>query len=417
MARGVVLSVHGTLEAQLVSEIDRSGEAQVVRRCADMTEVLAAVAARIGAIAVLDVRSGVNRSHVVSLRQQGAIPVVLCPSDQVNHWRSLGAVSLSQEISPAELATQIVEFGRDGVTPPAATVRPVAQTRHAKVTLVTGPIGTGKSTIALSLARAFAAAGQSTVVVDTDIWRPALALMTGQDPDRPGLASLTRRSREQILTYERIQPTLRPLADQLHLIGGLARPRQWREVNDDTLIGLVDGLSANSHQIVLDGPALLVGESEAEWDTGPSRNRSFAALLGRSDRLIVVGQSDVVGLARLIEYLDELKDHSGLEPVVVVNRVRRAAAGRRTTRSLGQILHEYAGVERAYLVPDDSVHVDQALLRGEFLGDRAPESEANQAILRLASDLAGEPVRGRRGTRKSRKKPRHTRPAPATASD
>jgi Flp pilus assembly CpaE family ATPase len=86
---------------------------------------------------------------------------------------------------------------------------------------------------------------------------------------------------------------------------------------------------------------------------------------------------------------------------VVVNRVRRTAAGPAAERQIREALHRYAGVADLVLVPDDPAALDAALLSGRTLAEAAPGSPVRRELRTLAADVAGLSVpRSRRALRR-----------------
>lgn len=92
MSVGVLLALDGQVESEVVRLLDSPGSGvRVVRRCADVPEVLAAAAAGLGALAVLDAEMpGVDRSVVARLRDAGVRTVLVAAADQVERCTALG---------------------------------------------------------------------------------------------------------------------------------------------------------------------------------------------------------------------------------------------------------------------------------------------------------------------------------------
>lgn len=108
MATGVLLALRGPLEEHLVSAIGRTRGLRVVRRCADVAELLAAALAGLGAIAVVDAESGVDRSLITRLRGAGTRTLVLCDGVDAARLRGLGALALERGTSEADILGAVV---------------------------------------------------------------------------------------------------------------------------------------------------------------------------------------------------------------------------------------------------------------------------------------------------------------------
>jgi MinD-like ATPase involved in chromosome partitioning or flagellar assembly len=116
-----------------------------------------------------------------------------------------------------------------------------------------------------------------------------------------------------------------------------------------------------------------------------------------ADRVIVVGRSDPVGLARVVRSLHDLsaaRTGSSLPPVVVMNHLRSGAAwsARDVTDAVGRL----AGIEPAVFIPADFATVDTAVLRGTVPVRIAPDSAFARAFGELVDVL--EPL-GAQGVR------------------
>lgn len=115
MSVGVLLALDGQVESELVRLLDSPGSGvRVVRRCADVPEVLAAAAAGLGALAVLDADvPGVDRSVVARLRDAGVRTVLVAAADQVERCTALGPDAVAQAgVGAAALADAVTALAR-----------------------------------------------------------------------------------------------------------------------------------------------------------------------------------------------------------------------------------------------------------------------------------------------------------------
>jgi Flp pilus assembly CpaE family ATPase len=133
----------------------------------------------------------------------------------------------------------------------------------------------------------------------------------------------------------------------------------------------------------------LEQDEELSYDTAtPRRNGATLVTLEQADVVLAVGSADPVGLQRLVRGLAELSElRPGLEPVVVVNRLRSSAVGGSPESRVREALARYAGVEDVVVVPDDRPALDAALLAGRSLTETASGSPARRAVVDLATRL------------------------------
>ncbi|WP_127131809.1 hypothetical protein [Georgenia sp. SYP-B2076] len=136
MSVGALLALTGPVEVELVQALDAPGTGvRVVRRCADVPEVLAAAAAGLGAVVVLSADlPGVDRTVVARLHAAGVAAVLVAQERDRKRCAALGA----DRVEPAEtpvvaLADVVVALaraaGRQGPAGPTPPDGPGA--RHA----------------------------------------------------------------------------------------------------------------------------------------------------------------------------------------------------------------------------------------------------------------------------------------------
>lgn len=89
--RGVLLWLTGPDEPDVLAALDEADGLQVVRRCADLAELLAAGAAGLGSAAVLALGRGVDRSRIGTLRAEGVVVVLVASTAEAARATALGA--------------------------------------------------------------------------------------------------------------------------------------------------------------------------------------------------------------------------------------------------------------------------------------------------------------------------------------
>jgi Flp pilus assembly CpaE family ATPase len=116
-----------------------------------------------------------------------------------------------------------------------------------------------------------------------------------------------------------------------------------------------------------------------------------------ADTVIAVGAADPVGVQRLVRALGDLHEVvPGVEPLVVLTKVRRGVVGAEPHKQLSEALERYAGVREITFLPYEREPLDDALRQGRLLADVAPESAVRQALAVLAATLDGRPPPARR---------------------
>ena len=454
MSLPVLTAVTGGWEAPLVAGLERArGEVHVVRRCADLAELIAAAQAGLGSAAVV---SGdlhrLDREALAQLHRAGVAVVGLAdPLDPAAGARltDLGAARvLSADSSPEEVAVAVVDAVRDlsawadgpalrrstagspggpvavgrgtaadlAVSDPADALRPgswsgaagrlepldepTGRGERGRLVAVWGPTGApGRTTVALTLAGEFAAVGARTLLIDADTYGSSVAQTLGLLDESGGIAGAVRSANAGVLDLERLARLTPTLSPTLRVLTGLPRPARWPELRPSGLEVLWERARELARWTVVDCGFGLEADEELSFDTSaPRRNGATLATLTAADVVLAVGCADPVGLQRLVRGLEDLAEVLGptRSPQVVITRVRAEAVGPDPARRITDALARYAGVDEVVLVPDDRPGCDAAMLAGRLLVEAVPGSPIRRPIAalaaRLEARLAAEPA-------------------------
>ena len=108
-------------------------------------------------------------------------------------------------------------------------------------------------------------------------------------------------------------------------------------------------------------------------------------MLEAADTVLCVSGADPVALQRSIRALGELRDVlPDVEPVLVVNQVRRGPVPGDPRAEIAAALERFAGREVRFFLPADRRATDAALAAGRTLAEVAPRSP-----LRVGAAVAG----------------------------
>ena len=449
MTLTVLTAVVGTREAPLVSGLERSATGvQVVRRCADLVELLSAAAAGLARAVVLSADlQRLDRDAVIQLTSAGVAVVGLVePQDvaaadrlaDLGVQRVLSADTSTEEIAQAvtaavaelaELANAPVGTSRAhlGLSDPAAAARPAPRRPGVErsspvrppgqLIAVWGPIGSpGRTTVAITLATELALAGQETLLIDADTHGASIAQALGLLDESAGLAAAARTANQGGLDVGRLADLAPPVSQRLRLLTGLPQSRRWPELRSAALDVVWQHARALAAWTVIDAGFGLEADEELMFDTAaPRRHGATLSAVTAADLVLAVGAAEPIGLQRLLAGLQDLGEvvPIGVPVQVVVTRVRDAAVGVRSAQRVREALERFGGIQDPVLIPDDRVTLDAAMLAGRSLTEHAPSSPACKPLAELAARLtlapggpgpAGsrEPVRGRRWRRSAR---------------
>jgi Flp pilus assembly CpaE family ATPase len=406
-------------EAELVAALGRGDlGVGVVRRCVDLADLLATASTGQARAVLLsaDLRR-LDREALTRLAVAGVAVVGLVPPDDEDaerRLRQLGVRHVLPSDSPPEvLSVAVLEAVSGGASGPADGLAGLAEPRRAlpdpppapaepvvplggdgagRVVAVWGPTGApGRTTVAVGLAGETAAFGRSVLLVDADVYGGVVAQVLGLLDESPGLAAAARLANAGTLDLPGLAGLARQLDPQLRVLTGISRADRWPELRPGAVEAVL-GLARSLAQVtVVDCGFALEQDEELAYDTAaPRRNGATLAALDAADTVVVVGSGDPVGLQRLVRGLADLAQAvPGVQPVVVVNRVRATAVPGDAAGQIRAALGRYAGVSDPVLVPLDVAGLDAALATGRMLSEASPGSPARAALAGLAASLAG----------------------------
>ena len=453
----VLTALGNRWDSRVATLLEGSREVTIVRRCADLPDLVATAAAGLGTVALVSSElRGLDLTVVAQLRSVGVHVVGIAPDgdeDSERRLRQLGVGrvvpgnvelaeledALTEAAPPVDEALVTVERDLDvadhlvaghrptGMPPPTSPAgHPAYPDRGGaevpgewvdedrvdapagRVVAIWGPTGApGRTTIAVTLASELAGLGIPTVLVDADTYGGSVAQALSFLDEAPGLAAATRAADQGTLdlpTLARLAPVASP---GLRVLTGIPKAERWPEIRAAALERVLTLCRSLGQVVVVDCGFSLEDDEELSYDTmAPRRNAATLSTLALADEVVVVGGCDPVGLQRLVRGLQELGTVPTPRPTVLVNRVRSGAVGANPEQRVSEALSRFAGVNEVLFVPDDPSGLDTALLQGRALAECAPQSPVRPAVRSLAEKVAGAPAgsgrRRRRGLRVSR---------------
>lgn len=411
-------------EARLVAALERGDlGVAVVRRCVDVADLLSTAATGQARAALLsaDLRR-LDREALTRLAVAGVAVVALVPpgdEDAERRLRQLGvahvlpsdasAESISAAVveavvaltpSPSDLAALAdprAALPRHEVAPALAEVRPGT----GRLVAVWGPTGApGRTTVAIGAASEVAALGWPTLLVDADVYGGVVAQVLGLLDESPGLAAACRLANNGALDLPALAGLARQLTPALRVLSGIARADRWPELRPSALEVVLSLATSLAAVTVVDCGFCLEQDEELSYDTmAPRRNGATLAILEQADVVLAIGTADPIGVQRLVRGLAELKEAvPGVQPQVVVNRLRASAVPGDAESEVRSALARYAGVEELLFLPLDVPGVDAVVAAGRTLHEAGSGSPTRQGLQELAASLVGAtpPPRKRR---------------------
>ena len=421
----------------LVQELERlHGPVTVVRRCAELPELVAACQSGIARAAIVADDAGeVTAALAERLAASGVALLVLADDEGARQRLSALSIAHAPRGSAAEMLSGLVSDAVDeleGRTPstlladpaaalrswslesPPGAVRPASRgdasadgTGHGKeaeeggsgeedreagtIAAVWGPAGApGRTTFAVNYAAEAAADGKTVLLIDADTYGSSVAASLGLLDESAGVAQACRLADQGLLDRQSLLRSTLSVSlkgRRLLVLTGVTRSDRWIELRPTALGLVLEQARKVADLIVIDCGFSLEADEELSFDTmAPRRNGATLRALELADTVYAVGAADSVGVPRLVRALAELEAAvPGAAPQVVLNKVRAAAVGRSPERQLRDAWERFGpGIPVTAFLPADFATVDAALLAGSALLETAPSSPLRQAIAALA---------------------------------
>jgi len=407
----------GQSREDLVGGLERlHGPVTVVRRCAELPELLAACQSGLARAAVVaDGSEGLTASLVDRLGAVGVAVIALTDNaEEAARLRKIGAASALTGVESAELSDRIADAvaqlrgaARPGslsaaadpaaalATDPAEPEQEAEGRGSGQLIVVWGPAGSpGRTTVAVNIAGEMAADGQEVLLVDADTYGASVAAVLGLLDESAGLAQACRLADHGQLDADALRKVAAVVATasgQFRVLTGITRADRWTEIRATALALVLERAREIADVVVVDTGFCLEADEELSFDTmAPRRNAATLRPLELADTVYAIGAADPVGVPRMVRALAELEDAvPQASPTVLMNKVRSSSVGRDPERQLRDAWERYGPApELKAFLPHDPRAADAALLGGSLLLEAAPESDLRRAIRGLvcASD-------------------------------
>lgn len=284
---------------------------------------------------------------LIDVAQGAGAPTILVGSDSGRDWEALGcATALGDDFSRDQLVDALDHWARRVARSAERTSRRVdlhGPAPAGRLVGVTGPGGTGTSTVAMAVAQDLAQQGSDTVLVDG--CRCAdLAMYHDIGDVIPGLPELVELHRADDADPEQIRSLeFDVTARGYRLLLGMRRSRDWAGMRPRAVGAAIDGLRRTHGAVVVDHDP----DVEREDDTGSAdiedRHAIALATTAQADAVVVVVASGVKGLhdaARIIDDLCRIGVRSDAIVSVVTQAPRSPATRAQTARALRELTVE-----------------------------------------------------------------------------
>jgi hypothetical protein len=195
---------------------------------------------------------------------------------------------------------------------------------------------TGRSTLAIGLAEAWARDGERVLLIDADTSAPSLATALGVTDDLSGIVVACRYADQNSLDQRSLSSACRELKNNLWVLTGISDPQRWPEVAAASLGSVIDRARDFFDRIVIDISPIVVAPADQADSMDlvdshyvdplarlrPIRNMAGLAALKAADTVMVVIRPDAVGALRLVhDFGSHSKYFANARTAFLVNRV------------------------------------------------------------------------------------------------
>jgi hypothetical protein len=301
------------------------------------------------ALLVDDTLTGLDRDLVEVAREAGCAVVVVDSGRGAARAAQVGAAAVLPSTFERDdllgvLGQVAAPIERLGPVAPADASPDERSGYRGRLVAVTGPGGTGASTVAMGIAQGLAGdARYRDVTCLADVALHAQqALLHGSADVVPGLQELAEAHRSGPLSTEAIRTLTWRLPDRgYHLLLGLRRHRDWTAVRPRAYAASLDGLRRAFRLVVADVDPDLEGDDATGSVDVEERNAIARTTCAAADLVVVVGRPGVAGLHGLLRVVTDLLHHgvAGEAILPVCNRAPRSPAARaEVTTAFGDLL-------------------------------------------------------------------------------
>lgn len=319
-----------------------------------------------------------DRDLVDAARAAGCAVVVVDDERTRRDWSALGVHAvIGRELSRSELLDVLASSGTPvRLADRAPAMAPTTPGPGGQLVAVTGPAGTGRSTIAMALAQGLARRGRTTVLADFALDADQAALHGTGDviPGLPELVDAARTGAIHPLALDDL--TFAIEARSYDLLLGLRRRRDWVALRPRAVGAAVAALRDRYDAVVVDVDDDTDGLAETGSADLEDRNVLARTALARADAVVVVSRAGVQGTSALVRSVVSLLAF-GIDPrrvQVVVNHSPRSARQRaELRRAISTLVHAACRVELAEPV---------------FIGTRSGVERAARDARRLPDAMA-----------------------------
>ena len=374
------------LEPSVAAALGVRSDVELVLRCVDRIELLAAVrGSDLDAIVFAGAPVWLDRQAVDEAKGSGIklIGVVQVPAE-ADRLAALGATLMLADATGDEIVQRCLEDPLEVLGTPAGPQRPQVD---GKVIAVWGPKGSpGRTTLAIELASHLARAHPGTLLIDADGYGGDILQLLGIVEELPTIVWAAQLAAKEELNAERLAVELRrAVGNGPVVLPGIARSDLWPEISEFGLRQLIALTRASFEFSVFDVGFCLEPESTGYPTGGEGRNFAARRLVADADDVVAICRGDALGIKNFLWSYQQLRTLCDPERIrIVVNRMARSGHW-----DVAELLQRHTGKRPVAFVPDVPADIVKAVAEGLPVSVRLPRSSITSGVVGLAAALGG----------------------------
>jgi CO dehydrogenase nickel-insertion accessory protein CooC1 len=251
---------------------------------------------------------------------------------------------------------------------------------RGRLVAVTGPGGSGASTLSMALAQGFGGdARYGGLVVLADMALDAdLAMLHDAGDVVPGVQELVDAHRGGNPSAQDIRALTFAVPDRHYqLMLGLRRHRDWTAIRPRAFAAALDNLRRAYKAVIVDIDPDLEGEDQCGSVDVEERNLMSRTTVSSADAVVIVGLPDTRGMHRLVRLAASVVE-LGVSPSIVVPVINRAP---RSPRARAEITRAFTDLAAPF------AHARDPFAPTAFVTERRKLDEAVYDATRLPNQL------------------------------
>lgn len=373
-------------EAALVSVLSDRDDVEIVMRCVDRVELLAAIrGADLDAVLAVGTGPWVDHESIQEAATKGVRFVALRTSTESGRMSEMGVTVLDPEASVQAILAACVR----GTQVPRAPMTHPSSGPRGKVIAVWGPKGApGRTTVAIEVAYELARQEARTLLIDADTYGGDILQLLGVIEEMPTIVWAARMAAKGELDPATLALELRRVGQNGPiLLPGIPRAELWPEISPYGWRELLEVVRASTLFVVCDVGFCI--EPEASFgSSGEPRNHVARTTIGDADHVLAVCNASPIGIKSFLWAYDQLRELKDDDDVfVIANRVRP-----RDERELTGILRRNLSKRPFAYLPDRPQEFARAISEGATISERAPGSDLNAPIRTVVAGIGGQVV-------------------------